>query len=663
MAEAKYTHFIPQNTATAEAVRIEVYNSAGRRVGRAGLQNLMLQTTQEKQYSFLCLSDSHIDGSAESVDSQADFIRALKYAGNDSGISFTTVCGDVVDHSGADNYFFQTYQNLVFKYNTKPIYPVTGNHESNNGGPTPTHVNETAINEYYGDRGLYYSFSQGDDVFIMLGTYGWNASYPLFKRDGDEEVELKWLQATLEENRNKRCFVFFHVFNTADWVYSDAEGKYVYSKTVLDSGEPYPDYYGGDLLNYGSDSVEQKKVFLDLLKHYKNTIWFHGHSHARFQLQELAKTNNYSEQCGYRSVHIPSLCKPTKPGSDGVKVEDTSESQGYIVDVYPDGIHLRGRDFVAGEFLPIASYWIDTTLQNVEANTFTDDTGLIIPKPDEPDEPDEPDTPSTEAICGQAVCGEAICGSGTVEPDESDIALVWSTGVKLNTTTGAEESDSRYAASDYIEFVDGGTYTLYRSQDSAIGVKVCYYDENKNFLSASEELIQAGVSGNLSAVVPTVSGAKYFRVRFYNGSGVTAESCAKVTLTVEEQDTPVEPDEPTVPDTTLVWSYGVKLNSSTGAEESGTAYAASNYIEFVDGWTYTLHRSQDSAIGAKVCYYDENKNFLSTTGNELITAGVSGDLSAVVPNDSGAKYFRVRFYSSNGATAENCAKVTLTAAQ
>lgn len=360
MAEAKYEHFIPQNTATAEAVRIAVYDSTGRRVGRAGLQKLMLPTTQEKQYGFLCLSDCHIDGSSESADSQADFIRALKYAGNDSGISFTTVCGDVVDHSGTDNYYYQTYQNLVFKYNTKPIYPVTGNHESRNNNVT-THVDEDVVLLYYA-RTLYYSFPQGDDVFIMMGTYGWSGSYPLFKKDGDEEVALKWLQAQLEENRNKRCFVFFHVL-------SSLEG---------DSGEPYPDFYSGDLFDkYDSTHDLQKECFLSMLRHYKNTIWFHGHSHARFQLQEMADTANYSEQCGYRSVHIPSLCKPTKPGSDGVKVEDTSESQGYVVDVYPDGIHLRGRDFVSGEFLPIASYWIDTTLQNVTAGTFDDSTGLI----------------------------------------------------------------------------------------------------------------------------------------------------------------------------------------------------------------------------------------------------------------------------------------------
>jgi hypothetical protein len=29
------------------------------------------------------------------------------------------------------------------------------------------------------------------------------------------------------------------------------------------------------------------------------------------------------------------------------------------------------------KYLPIASYWIDTTLQTIAANTFTDSTGTI----------------------------------------------------------------------------------------------------------------------------------------------------------------------------------------------------------------------------------------------------------------------------------------------
>ena len=54
-----------------------------------------------------------------------------------------------------------------------------------------------------------------------------------------------------------------------------------------------------------------------------------------------------------------------------------AESEGYIVDMYENHIVLRGRDFVKEKFLPIATYCIDTTLQNIEAKTYTDSTGTI----------------------------------------------------------------------------------------------------------------------------------------------------------------------------------------------------------------------------------------------------------------------------------------------
>lgn len=56
----------------------------------------------------------------------------------------------------------------------------------------------------------------------------------------------------------------------------------------------------------------------------------------------------------------------------GLIEELNAESEGYVVDVYEKYIVLRGRDFVKGEFLPIATYCLDTTLQTIEANAFTD---------------------------------------------------------------------------------------------------------------------------------------------------------------------------------------------------------------------------------------------------------------------------------------------------
>jgi hypothetical protein len=83
------------------------------------------------------------------------------------------------------------------------------------------------------------------------------------------------------------------------------------------------------------------------------------------------------------SIHIPSLAVPRDgdPSGASSRKEVYADSEGYVVDVYENGIHLRGRDFAyndyEGRFLPIASYWLDTTLQTIPAGTYKDSTGTI----------------------------------------------------------------------------------------------------------------------------------------------------------------------------------------------------------------------------------------------------------------------------------------------
>jgi hypothetical protein len=115
------------------------------------------------------------------------------------------------------------------------------------------------------------------------------------------------------------------------------------------------------------------------MTHYKNAHHFHGHSHLKFYLQYGSDIANIDHIFGGWSIHIPSLAIPRDgdpSGASSMKVI-YSDSEGYVVDVYENGIHLRGRDFIKGEFLPIASYWLDTTLQEVEENTYVDSTGTI----------------------------------------------------------------------------------------------------------------------------------------------------------------------------------------------------------------------------------------------------------------------------------------------
>jgi 3',5'-cyclic AMP phosphodiesterase CpdA len=328
-----YTTISPKNTAPTNAKNITIFDGKTK-ICDIDISKMKPSDLGKKLYSFGALSDVHVvyDTAAE------DFRRALSYLNNDIDVAFTCICGDLTNE-GIRNELAQ-YKAIVDECSADtPVYAITGNHEMY------ASVCKEFLYEYTG-RPLYYSFAQGDDVFVMVGEYQW-ANYALF-----EEGELQWLYETLEANRNKRCFVFFHVFPWGDS--GNANGL-----------------YGTDLF-----TGTQGKIFQNLMKHYKNTILFHGHSHLKFDLQEIDKKANYNETLGYRSVHIPSLAVPR----DSVNGEITTiyaESEGYVVDVYENHVVLRGRDFVKGEFIPIAQYCLDTTLIEIPANTFVDDTGTI----------------------------------------------------------------------------------------------------------------------------------------------------------------------------------------------------------------------------------------------------------------------------------------------
>lgn len=343
----KYTHFIPQNVAPKDAEKIVVYDNDGNKVCDIALGRLF-QPTQMKKYSFLAISDVHITYDT----ANEDFQRALTYA--NANCDFTCIAGDLTDNATIESQL-ATYKSIVDTYSpNKPVYAIAGNHENYNG------YSDKYLSKYTGQP-LYYSFTHGNDVFIMVGHYGsWH--------DGNWQPtefvsleELQWLYETLETNRNKRCFVFHHVFPSEHNV-----------------GNPNNFYTGVLPWQTADNGIGQ--AFINLLKHYKNTILFHGHSHSRFDLQEEDKTANYSDKNGYRSVHISSLAVP-RDIVNGTRTDIYAESEGYVVDVYDDYIILNGRDFIDndadGHIIPIGTYKIDTKLQTIEANTFTDSTGVI----------------------------------------------------------------------------------------------------------------------------------------------------------------------------------------------------------------------------------------------------------------------------------------------
>lgn len=356
----KYEHLIPQNIAPRGATSIGIYDSNGRRIGGLSLGRLK-PPTESKLYSFMALSDPHIPSEGDDGNRYGtgvpDLQRALTYA-EISDCAFTCICGDLT--AAGTNDQLARYKSVVEEYaKTKPVYAMGGNHET----ARATGLGNMTFDRLtpYTGKPMYYSFEQGNDVFIMLSHYGQEQSNGSWLSSEFVSVEeLQWLYATLEANRNKRCFVFNHCF-------------------------PYDDRVGDANRLYGAQNWRTQdgsigEAFINLLKHYKNTILFHGHSHLRLKLQERDKMANYSSEVGYRSVHIPSVAVPKDyTGTSDLYVVE--ESEGYVVDVYENFIVLNGRDFIDndanGHGIGIATYKIDTTLQIIAPNTFTDNTGII----------------------------------------------------------------------------------------------------------------------------------------------------------------------------------------------------------------------------------------------------------------------------------------------
>jgi len=342
---AKFKDFIPQNIAPKETRRIGIYDTKGNRVGQIPLGSLTFPDAGAKKYSFGALSDVHYQYDTAS----GDFHHALEYMASSGDVEFTCICGDLTG-TGTNEELAQ-YKTAVDTYSGgSPVYAIAGNHE----GMTADIENRIAT---YTGHPLYYSFTHGDDVFIMVGTIGGEMySNSVVFVDG----ELQWLYETLEANRNKRCFVFQHIFPGVE-------------------KEATCGNAGGLYTNWCWHDTAECLAFESLMTHYKNVVWFHGHSHMRFSLQDRADYANIGDTVGYRSVHIPSLAVPRDDANnDGSHETYYAGSEGYVVDVYENGIHLRGRDFVKDEFIPIASYWLDTTIQTVEAGTYSDSTGTIV---------------------------------------------------------------------------------------------------------------------------------------------------------------------------------------------------------------------------------------------------------------------------------------------
>lgn len=341
-----YRHFIPQNTAPKGATEIGVYDASGKKVYTIPLGR-MTPPNKQPLYSFGLVSDIHLWKTVSSWDGNAKFDHALSYF-EDYGCAMCIVTGDLTqsgfyvrtDDADASTQSFDAAQFAAYREicnkHTIPVYALCGNHESYYG--MAVSGNLTLLETYTGKGVLSYTVTQGNDVFILCGQ----------PKDVEvmSDADFTWLGETLEANKDKRCFVFIH-----SHIDDNVEGG------VEDSGNPA---FARENSIFGYWGKTKTANFINLMKQYANAILFHGHTHIKFEAQQFDRQANYSEENGFKSVHIPSLGLPrTLVSSDGTWEGAHTESQGYIVDVYDDCVVLNGMDFVNEVPVPLGVYKIN----------------------------------------------------------------------------------------------------------------------------------------------------------------------------------------------------------------------------------------------------------------------------------------------------------------
>lgn len=202
-------------------------------------------------------------------------------------------------------------------------------------------------------------------IFLSCNSTSSKNGLPYYNPD-----DLTRLEEYLEGHKDKRCFVFVHVF------FTDRSGN-------------YGNLYGNRLRD------DEIKTLIRICDLYPNSIWFSGHSHWAWKHQGeddtvarsmVSKTYGSSKGRNYESniypsnstsdiktwcIHLPATGIPRDP-EDVDWLEDSElESEFAIVDVYENYIQINGFTLTSGDpttnppiykRLPIATYLLKSNI-------------------------------------------------------------------------------------------------------------------------------------------------------------------------------------------------------------------------------------------------------------------------------------------------------------
>lgn len=295
----------------------------------------------KKVTEFVVVSDLHLGRGADASNNFVALLKEVKrVTPNTLGIIVT---GDVVDSADDANYalFDQLYNSVP---NAPRTYCVAGEHEYLAKG---TYEYVSANHKANLDKFLkhiskmqgqtrytpYYSAYLGGYQFIFLGADKYENGKAVYS-----DNQLNWLVSVLNNTaREKPVFVFMH--------------------------QPLSDTVAGSQSNQGYDAVADSAKIKSIVDNYSNVVMFNGHS-----MRSLTESHTiYKFTGGAHAFNVGAISHLKANGENGEA--EVKGSQGYYVTVYENAVLVRGRDFLAGEWIDQAYYLFRITPAQINPST------------------------------------------------------------------------------------------------------------------------------------------------------------------------------------------------------------------------------------------------------------------------------------------------------
>ncbi|RXZ81297.1 metallophosphoesterase [Paenibacillaceae bacterium] len=266
--------------------------------------------------SFQVITDTHVTVDPEH-EHNVNFERALKdiatHAKQSSGIMHI---GDVTDHGHVEEY--KELQRILRenRQGLPEIRFTLGNHDVGFGD---WQTRSSLFYTHTGNSSSYHDHWINGYHFIFLGTeQGLEIFCDLSKQ------QLQWLEGKLAEHADdhKPIFIFLH--------------------------QPLKDTVAGSKEDQKWYGVVQDEQLGDILSRYPQTILFSGHTHW-----ELESTSVMFDGGGIMATCFNAASTAYLWTDED---EHKAGSQGFYVEVYEDEVRVKGRDFIAGEWVEAAQF-------------------------------------------------------------------------------------------------------------------------------------------------------------------------------------------------------------------------------------------------------------------------------------------------------------------